>query len=111
MFPALIFFSLIGLISLYFSMIRESNNLLVILITNLSDLVSVGYGLYLFNLLDFAFQKMGSFADTSSAKEFASTKTYMFLLLGVGVINLLSAYKLLKKVVTQHTYTAKKTDV
>jgi len=39
---------------------------------------------------------MGSFTDASSAKEFASVKTYMFLLLGVGVVNLLSAYKLLK---------------
>jgi len=96
MLPALILFSLIGLISIYFSMIRESHNLLVILITILSGLVSVGYGLYLFNLLDFAFQKMGSFTDASSAKEFASVKTYMFLLLGVGVVNLLSAYKLLK---------------
>jgi len=39
---------------------------------------------------------MGSFADASSAKEFASVITYMFLLLSVGVVNLLSAYKLLK---------------
>jgi len=52
---------------------------------------------YPFNKIKYkAFQKMGSFTDASSAKEFASVKTYMFLLLGVGVVNLLSAYKLLK---------------
>jgi len=41
-------------------------------------------------------QKIGSFTNASSAKAFASVKTYMFLLLGVGVVKLLSAYKLLK---------------
>jgi ammonia channel protein AmtB len=94
--PALILFSLIGLISLYFSMIRKSNSLIVILITILSGFICAGYALYLFNLLDFTFQKMDLLTDASSAKEFAKTKTYMFLLLGVGVVNFLSAYKLLR---------------
>jgi len=78
MFPALIFFSLIGLISLYFSMIRESNNLLVILITNLSDLVSVGYGLYLFNLLDFAFQKWALLLIPHQQKSLPQQNIYVF---------------------------------
>lgn len=93
---SLIIVSIFGIISLYFSLIKKSNNKIILIISLIFGLLSIVFGIYSFNAIDYFLNNnnLGNGADV--AKEIASVKTMIFVLIGAGIVNLYSAFKLAK---------------